>query len=302
MVYVLRKLAALAVLASVVVAGDVLRAAGQSSREEAADSSTTLVIDSVVLRPLKEVEAPFQKPGLLTQIAVAEGEQVAEGQVLAVLDDRIARRKLAEAETEREQIEAELANDLRIQYAEKALEVARAELARSEDSIAEFAGSISQSQLDVERLTVEKLLLERRQAVHDRRQQEFLLQMKEHAVAAARLDLQLHELRAPIAGVVVLVRAEQGEWVEAGQPLVRLIATDRLRAEGFADAESILPFEQGDPVRLTVDTSATPVAGQLRLISPEVDPVTRQVRVWAEIDNRQGKLRAGLSGTLYLER
>jgi macrolide-specific efflux system membrane fusion protein len=34
-------------------------------------------------------------------------------------------------------------------------------------------------------------------------------------------------------------------------------------------------------------------AGTIVFVSPEVDPITGQVRVWAEIDNREGKLRPG---------
>ncbi len=34
-------------------------------------------------------------------------------------------------------------------------------------------------------------------------------------------------------------------------------------------------------------------AGQIVFVSPEVDPITGQVRVWAEIDNKDSRLRPG---------
>jgi multidrug efflux pump subunit AcrA (membrane-fusion protein) len=34
-------------------------------------------------------------------------------------------------------------------------------------------------------------------------------------------------------------------------------------------------------------------AGKIVFVSPEVDPITGQVRIWAEIDNRDGRLRPG---------
>jgi macrolide-specific efflux system membrane fusion protein len=40
--------------------------------------------------------------------------------------------------------------------------------------------------------------------------------------------------------------------------------------------------------------------GRLGFISPEVDPVTRQVRIWAELDNRELQLRPGQQGRLTL--
>ena len=45
---------------------------------------------------------------------------------------------------------------------------------------------------------------------------------------------------------------------------------------------------------------ATTADGTLKFISPEMDPVTRQVRVWAEIANPEGTLRAGQQGTLEI--
>ena len=109
---------------------------------------------------------------------------------------------------------------MRIEYAAKALEVARAELRRSEESIEKFAKSISQSQLDVERLTVEKLQLELRQAERERELARFDLRLKEIALEAARLQRDLHDVRAPFAGVVTLVRARAGEWVQPGDRIV----------------------------------------------------------------------------------
>jgi macrolide-specific efflux system membrane fusion protein len=36
-------------------------------------------------------------------------------------------------------------------------------------------------------------------------------------------------------------------------------------------------------------------------VSPEVDPVNGQVRIWAEIDNKSLVLRPGLQGALLIE-
>jgi macrolide-specific efflux system membrane fusion protein len=266
-----------------------------------------LTIDAVVLRPMVEAEVPARQTGVLANIAVEEGAAVKAGQSLAELDDRAARLAVAKAQLEREQAFAKASNQLRIHYADKALEVARAEMKRSAESNEQFARSISQSQLDVERLTVEKLELERQQAEHDIALEKFELQLKENAVEAAKLELELHAVRAPFAGVVALVRGRPGEWVQPGAPVLRLVAIDRLRAEGFAPADAASGQLVGAKVRFTLvaEPGAAPpfsggVEGVLRFVSPEVDPVSRQVRVWAEIDNRELKLRPGQQGQLIL--
>lgn len=273
-----------------------------------ADAAEELILDSVVLRPLVEAEVPARQTGVLATIAVEEGAAVEANALLASLDDRAAKLAVAKAELEREQVHAKATNELRIEYADKALEVARAEMRRSSESNDKFARSISQSQLDVERLTVEKLELERRQAEHDLTIDRFELKLKENAVAAAQLDLDLHAVRAPFAGVVALVRGRAGEWVEPGAAVVRLVAVDRLRAEGFAPATAISSKQLGSRMKFmpaednSAEAELPAVEGTLKFISPETDPVTGQVRIWAEIDNREGRLRPGQQGRMTLLR
>jgi len=261
--------------------------------------TTLLRIESVVLRPLHAAEVPAQQTGLLRQIVIEEGQQVAQGQVLALLDARQAKLAVARAKLEYAQAEAKAKNEISILYAEKALEVAKAELRRSSESIEQFAKSISQSQLDVERLTVEKLTLERRQAEHELVLERFGVQLRQTELDAAQLQLSQHQLTAPFAGRVVLVWGRVGEWVEIGAPVLRLVAIDKLRAEGFMLADQASTDLVGKQVTLSVANGKT-VTGTLRFVSPEMEPVTRQVRVWAEIPNAEGALRPGQQGVLEI--
>jgi len=267
------------------------------------EKESSLRMEAVVLRPLRAAEVPAQQTGLLQQIVVKEGQQVRAGQLLARLDTRQAELAVARAELEFAQAEAKAKNEISILYADKALEVAKAELQRSSESIEKFAKSISQSQLDVERLTVEKLTLERRQAEHELVLERFGVGLKQKELAAAQLHLAQHQLLAPFVGTVVLVRGRAGEWVEKGTQVLRLVAVDKLRAEGFLPAEQASAVLLGQPVRLqlTDKSEAAPAQGILRFVSPEMEPVTRQVRVWAEISNAKGLLRPGQQGTLTID-
>lgn len=276
-----------------------------------AQSAAPLTINSVVLRPMVEAETPARQTGVLSQIVVDEGAAVAEGDMLASLDDRTAKLAVRQAELERDQAEAKVENDLRLQYADKALEVARAEMQRSIESNQQFPNSISQSQLDVERLTVDKLVLERKQAERDMESDRFEFQLKANTLAAAQLELELHSVRAPFAGVVALVRGRVGEWVQPGAPVLRLVAIDVLRAEGFAPADAVDELALGAAVRFTPDPgdekspggeARSEFVGKVGFISPETDPVTHQVRVWAEIDNRDHRLRPGQQGQMQIIR
>jgi multidrug efflux pump subunit AcrA (membrane-fusion protein) len=282
----------------------------------AADENALLTIDSVVLRPKIEAEVPARQTGVLAVMNVTEGDRVEKDQELVALDDRVARLAAEHAELERSQARAKAENNLNILYAAKALDVARAELKRSEESNAKFPNSISNSQLDVERLTIEKLELEKQQAERELELARFDAQIKENALEAAMLDLELHHVRAPFAGVVTVVRGRAGEWVEPGTAVLRIVAVDELRIEGFAPADKLdilrpgapllfeLGSEVGDEGSIENAEAGAPetYAAHLAFVNPEVDPVNRQVRIWAELNKPAPALRPGVQGRLIFLR
>ncbi|MCA9260415.1 MAG: HlyD family efflux transporter periplasmic adaptor subunit [Planctomycetales bacterium] len=265
-----------------------------------AEEPGQLRVDAV-LAPLVEAETPARAIGVLETVDVEEGQTVEQGAVLAHLDDRVAQHALRKAELERDQAQAAANNRLRVAYAEKALEVATAELKRSQESIEKFAKSVSQSQLDVERLTIEKIEVERRQALYELELAQFDLKLKQNAVDEARLQCELHQVRAPVTGVVALVRARPGEWVQPGDQVCRIVGVATLRAEGFVLAADAARIRVGDEAVFESTVGSTAVArGVWRYVSPEADPVTGQLRVWAELDNQAATLRPGDHGVLRL--
>jgi macrolide-specific efflux system membrane fusion protein len=98
-------------------------------------------------------------------------------------------------------------------------------------------------------------------------------------------------------GVVVDVRRRVGEWLEPGKFVVRLVRDDRLRAAGFVKLEQLTAPLEGQPATLLValsGTKETAFSGRVTFVSPEANPINRQVKLIAEFDNRDGRLRAGL--------
>lgn len=281
------------------VALALIASAGPACAEEPA-RPLSLQIESVVLRLLEEAEVPAQEAGVVTELAVREGQRVKKGELVAQIDDQVARLAADAAQSQYDIARAKAANDVRLRFSKKALEVAQAELRRSTESIERFAKSVSQSQLDVERLTVEKNQLEAEQAQHEHQVALLELKAQAHELTAARALVERRKIVAPFDGVVVQVYVRRGEWVEPGQQSVRIVHVDRLKAEGFMPSEQASPELAGKPVTLRLNEAATETAaaGTIVFVSPEVDPITGQVRVWAEIDNRDGRLRPGQPATV----
>jgi macrolide-specific efflux system membrane fusion protein len=251
-------------------------------------------VESVVLRLLAEADVPAQEAGVLTNVAVREGDAVKKDAVLATIDDQVARMAELAAKLKYDVAHEKATNDVQVRFAQKAAEVAEAELNRSTESVARFAKSVSQSQLDVERLNVDKTRLEAEQADHN--QQVAALEMKsaQNELDAAKVQLARRRIVAPFDGTVVQIFVRLGEWVEPGQKALRIVDTSRLKAEGFLSAGDANAKLLGASVQLTLEgQGGKSFPGKISFVSPEVDPINGQVRVWAEIDNRSGALRPG---------
>ncbi len=92
--------------------------------------------------------------------------------------------------------------------------------------------------------------------------------------------------------------------MQPGDTVVRIVRLDKLRAEGFLPAKHASLDLVGSKVRLKVasaDSKPMEFAGHIVFVNPEIDPLNSQVRVWAEVENPDLKLRPGMQATLTIE-
>ena len=83
--------------------------------------------------------------------------------------------------------------------------------------------------------------------------------------------------------------------------MIRVVRIDRLRVEAFINLQTGLTLLENSPVVFEVAFPDAPVqefAGEIVFLNPEADPVNGQIRVWAEIENRDRMLRPGQRGRL----
>jgi RND family efflux transporter MFP subunit len=120
-------------------------------------------------------------------------------------------------------------------------------------------------------------------------------------VAAARIELLAQRLadmtvRAPFAGVVLARRAELGEWVGEGDPLVELVSVGQVEAwidipqryfAAVAKRQVVITISI-DSIQERAD------ADRLRII-PQVDQRSRSFTVVVRLDDHGGRLTPGMS-------
>jgi macrolide-specific efflux system membrane fusion protein len=269
-----------------------------------ADPSTEIRVESALLTLIEHAEVSASEAGLLSKINVREGETIDEGKPIAQLDEREARLVKQRTATELEVARAAASNDIKVRFAKKSSEVAEAELKRALEANAVFAKSVSQTELDRLKLIAEKSKLEIEQAQLDVEQLNQTVKIKQHELDRATLMLERRSILAPFPGMVVQWKKQRGEWVEPNTPVVRLIRVNRLRAEAFLASQTLPTNLVGRDVKLLVasseDEPPRTFSGKLVFVSPEIDPVNGQVRIWAEIDNSKLTLQPGQNGTLVI--
>lgn len=267
--------------------------------------SRSLQIDSVLVSLIEEVEVPAREVGQLNKMLVQEGTPVKAGQILAQIEDSEAVLLLQQSKLEYEMSKLKAENDVNIRFARKAYEVAAAELRRAEDSIKKYPKSISKTELDRLKLTAEKAELEIEQATEEAKTSQLEARLKQNSEEIASLAVQRRKVVSPISGMVVQIMTKQGEWVRPGETVLRILKLDRLRAEGLVKASRIQGLDlKGRPVVLVVNRGTKnelSFQGKVSFVSPEINPVNHQIRIWAEIENPDLKLKPGMSASLIIK-
>ena len=250
---------------------------------------------SVLIRLIDEVEVPARATGALAEASVREGARVKRGQRLARIDAAEVELEYQRARYEHQLAKKLAADDVALRSAEKKHAFATADFGRLQQAAAVQPRSVSQSELEKARLEMEQAALDRERAEQDLEAAQLREKLAEAQLAMAERQVEIRNIVAPLSGVVVSVLRKPGEWVAPGDKIMRIVRTDRLRAEGFLDSEQVPLGLEGTQVTLLPEASESQTyPAVVTFVSPEIDPVNGQVRILAEVDNPDGRLRPGL--------
>lgn len=239
----------LVVLAAV---GTALAIYGWQQKEAATTVSTVEVVRSTIDSRLtltgtvindRTVTLTALLDGEIMAIRAREGDKVEAGEVLAELDPRQARAMLDRASAE-------------LVLQEQAVGATTRNLERIERM--SRAGGVSKQSRDDGR----DAQLEARAALH-----------------AARATLTLNQLlldnaqiRSPFAGTVIEQSAETGQWLEAGTPLFRVVASEGTVIEADVSASDWSRIRVGQAVNLASEVnSGVQWTSEINWIAPTVD-------------------------------
>ncbi|MCR0980473.1 efflux RND transporter periplasmic adaptor subunit [Roseomonas populi] len=252
---------------------------------EAARRDVALTVDALgTVVPLQAVVVRTQLDGQLMEVNFREGQEVAEGDVLARVDDRTAKAALQQAEGKKAYDQAQLAN-------------ARVDLTRYQGLVR--ASGATQQQLDTQRAQVAML--------------EAQVQQDEAAIAQSRTQLGFATIRAPFAGRVGIRQVDPGNLVRSSDtngivsvtqmapisvtftlPQQELPRLNRALAAGAVPVETL-------PGPSSSSGTTQPVArGTLLTIDNTVDSTTGTIKAKAVFPNDDRSLWPGAFVNLRL--
>jgi macrolide-specific efflux system membrane fusion protein len=264
------------------------------------------VLEGCLVSLIDEVKVPAKEAGVIVELLVRQGAVVAKGDVLARIDDDQPQMEKRRAQAEHDQALAKAGSDVDIRYSQKAEGVSEMAFKKAEDSHVRIPGSVTEVERERLKLEWEKTGLQIEQAHLERKLSALAATSKEVEVEAAGKAIERRVIRSPLDGEVEEVIPHEGEWLQPGDQLARLIRTDRLYVEGYVDAARWNPADIRDrPV--TVESrlaggQAETFRGRIFNVKPRME--SGNYRVVAEVDNRQSDgewlLRAGQFVTMTI--
>jgi multidrug efflux system membrane fusion protein len=119
-----------------------------------------------------------------------------------------------------------------------------------------------------------------------------LLESARAELTRAQLDLQYMSVRAPFAGALQARMVEIGDFVSRGDPVATYVDNRTIIVSANLSEFDARFVDVGDTAEANLATGEN-VRGRIRYVAPVADEATRTFVVELEIDNTDGKLRAG---------
>ena len=250
-----------------------------------------------------QIQLSCDRAGILKTIDVKEGDHVSANQRVALLADEVAAAMLAVAELKGN-------DDAEVRVKQKAAELAKTEYEKSSSA---KIGVVAVLEVEKLRLNAAKAALE----VELAKKENALSQLEAKKVKA---ELDTYSVLAKIEGTITQIYKKEGEAVRQGDPIAKLVNTERVRIEGKLKLAELKYAKKGGKVivRLNLqkyrDNPKNNVngldfpeerlefEGRILLVDPESDGVAHETKVIAEVHNPDNVLRAGLHADMYLQK
>lgn len=261
----------------------------------------TVTYEKAVLTAIYNSTIASPDPGIVQVLPVIAGQDVVRGDTIATLNREIYVARLRVA-TEEEQIAIlESENDVSVMFATKQTEVNRKLMDRSSDARQRYPKSVMLTQLDRIQLELEQSQLSIKQAKLQLEIAGKTATLRARLKEVADLNLKNREILVPVDGRVAQVFVQKGMWVNAGQPIARIINLEKLRVQGVFNKDYAYSIKRGDDCifQFTIADKTTSLRCKVTYVGSEI--VEDIFQVWADVDSPDLKLVPGVRGRMTIK-
>jgi len=277
-----------------------------------------VVTGEAVVFPLQQAVITPKITSTIKSFQVQRGARVRKGQLLAVLENSDLSAAAIQSKGEYEQAEASYVTSTaaglpeQIQKAELDATSAKSALDAQQkvyDSRKELfeQGALPRRDLDSAQVSLVQARSQYQQAqkaLDDLRRigKEQALKTAGGQLSAAKgkllsaeAQLGYSEIRSPIDGVVTDRPLFPGELASANQPLLTVMNTSRLIAKSHIAQSQAVALKAGDLATIQIAGVDQPVAANVSIVSPALDPGSTTIEVWVETSKPPSELKPGMT-------
>ena len=255
------------------------------------------------LMPLDQTPVSVKVAGRLDKILVDLGSVVKEGEPVAHVEGADYELRVKQSEAALGQARARVGlslegSDDRVREEDSpAVKEARAvldEARANRERIAALSGQgiLSASELETANATFKVAVSRHDEALEEARIRVAQLQQRRAEHEIARKQLADTVIRAPFEGAIQERRANVGEYMAVGAPVVVMVRVDPLRLRVEVPERESVRVQRGQAVRVSVEGDAQVYSGEVRRLSPAIQQGSRTLVVEADVPSR-GRLRPG---------
>jgi multidrug efflux pump subunit AcrA (membrane-fusion protein) len=248
------------------------------------------VLEKCTVKVKEELFLPAKDAGHLVNLGVELGDIVKQNDILAQIDDSeaVAAQKVAEAQWHVAELNAGEGSKIQIEFAQDAANLAENEYRK----LQQVARERAVTEWDLERAKLEwvKSQAQVKVRVLEKSLAEHEITAKGAELEAANKAVERRQLKAPFDGIVVERFRRQGEWVQAGEPILRLmnfqtmvvsgkVSSDLYRRQDVAGKQVTVEVQLARGERLEFP-------GKITYVSPITDSLNQEFAVEAEVANQ----------------
>lgn len=246
-------------------------------------------IDICTVEFINDIEIPALESGQIKELKVREGDRIPAGSVVGQINDELFQKMRQQANLSLQIASQKADDDTSLKAAKNEIAMARVELKRMQNLASK--GSRAQSDLEKAQYAFDLANLKQDAALNEQKNALVEKQLEESKLSEAVSRIDRHQIKsADFDTHVMEILRDPLEWVNAGEPVLRVGRMDRLWVNGVINTTQVNPFEVlNKPVTVELQLARgemTQIKGQIVQVSLERQHA-EQLLVKAEIPNEQ---------------